>query len=83
MLFQNLDANASFPFQERNIFKFVRYQIMTEMKKKSPLISYLIWRKIVHVSIQKIVTYVLFNGFGQSEDSQLKYAAGSKVIINV
>lgn len=39
--------------------------------------------KIVHVSIQKSVTYVLFNGFGQSEDSQLKYAAGSKVIINV
>lgn len=33
--------------------------------------------------IQKSVTYVLFNGFGQSEDSQLKYAAGSKVIINV
>lgn len=32
--------------------------------------------KIVHVSIQK-------SGFGQSEDSQLKYAAGSKVIINV
>lgn len=39
--------------------------------------------KIVHLSIQKSVTFVLFNGFGQSEDSQLKYAAGSKVIINV
>lgn len=83
MLFQNLDANASFPFQERNIFKFVRYQIMTEMKKKITNDIVFDMTKIVHVSIQKSVTYVLFNGFGQSEDSQLKYAAGSKVIINV
>lgn len=63
--------------------KFVRYQIMTEMKKKITNDIVFDMTKIVHVSIQKSVTYVLFNGFGQSEDSQLKYAAGSKVIINV
>lgn len=78
MLFQNLDANASFPFQERNIFKFVRWN---EKKITNDIVFDM--AKIVHVSIQKSVTYVLFNGFGQSEDSQLKYAAGSKVIINV
>lgn len=63
--------------------KFVRYQIMTEMKKNFTNDIVFDMAKIVHVSIQKSVTYVLFNGFGQSEDSQLKYAAGSKVIINV
>lgn len=63
--------------------KFVRYQIMTEMKKKITSDIVFDMAKIVHVSIQKSVTFVLFNGFGQSEDSQLKYAAGSKVIINV
>lgn len=63
--------------------KFVRYQIMTEMKKKFTNDIVFDMAKIVHVSIQKSVTYVLFNGFGQSEDSQLKYATGSKVIINV
>lgn len=78
MLFQNLDSNASFPFQERNIFKFVRWN---EKKITNDIVFDM--AKIVHVSIQKSVTYVLFNGFGQSEDSQLKYAAGSKVIINV
>lgn len=56
--------------------KFVRYQIMTEMKKKITNDIVFDMAKIVHVSIQK-------SGFGQSEDSQLKYAAGSKVIINV
>lgn len=56
---------------------------MTEMKKKFTNDIVFDMAKIVHVSIQKSVTYVLFNGFGQSEDSQLKYAAGSKVIINV
>lgn len=34
--------------------------------------------KIVHVSIQKSVTYVLFNGFGQSEDSQLNMQQEAK-----
>lgn len=63
--------------------KFVRYQIMTEMKIFFTNDIVFDMAKIVHVSIQKSVTYVLFNGFGQSEDSQLKYAAGSKVIINV
>lgn len=63
--------------------KFVRYQIMTEMKKKITTDIVFDMAKIVHLSIQKSVTFVLFNGFGQSEDSQLKYAAGSKVIINV
>lgn len=56
---------------------------MTEMKKKFTNDIVFDMAKIVHVCIQKSVTYVLFNGFGQSEDSQLKYAAGSKVIINV
>lgn len=56
---------------------------MTEMKKKITNDILFDMAKIVHVSIKKSVTYVLFNGFGQSEDSQLKYAAGSKVIINV
>lgn len=56
---------------------------MTEMKKKITNDIVFDMTKIVHVSIQKSVTFVLFNGFGQSEDSQLKYAAGSKVIINV
>lgn len=63
--------------------KFVRYQIMTEMEKKITNDIVFDMAKIVHLSIQKSVTFVLFNGFGQSEDSQLKYAAGSKVIINV
>lgn len=63
--------------------KFVRYQIMTEMKKFFTNDIVFDMAKIVHLSIQKSVTFVLFNGFGQSEDSQLKYAAGSKVIINV
>lgn len=63
--------------------KFVRYQIMTEMKIFFTNDIVFDMAKIVHVSIQKSVTFVLFNGFGQSEDSQLKYAAGSKVIINV
>lgn len=49
---------------------------MTEMKKKITNDIVFDMTKIVHVSIQK-------SGFGQSEDSQLKYAAGSKVIINV